>query len=223
MTIHPNGVATVDGCQTHGVWCAAEGLVHDLWFAKEICKHISHNDVVVNAGANIGTLTRPMLDAGGIVYAFEPNKAAAECLFHNCPDAIIYPCGLSDISGWCRMHIDPANAGASWMENISERDDTTSAPCIALDDFTPLHDHRIKLMVADIEGHEVRFLRGARETIARCRPIIICEVNRGALERAGTTDAELFELLDSYGYNVRILQPECRIGDAQFDVECLPK
>ena len=53
-------------------------------------------------------------------------------------------------------------------------------------------------------------------------PIIVCEVNRGALERAGTSPEELHALLTSYGYEMRDLFTEeiWRAGDArpQFDV-----
>lgn len=222
MTIHPNGVATIDGDQTHGVWCAAEGLVHDKWFAAQITKHVFPGDVVVNAGANIGTLTKPLLDAGAEVFAFEPNPAAVECLQHNCPSAIIMEAALSNESGWCRLNVDRLNAGASWIEpSVSITQGTIT--CLALDDFQPIKEQKVRLILADCEGYETRMLRGALLTIARCRPVIICEVNRGALSRAGSSDAELLGLIEEMGYSIRVMQPDCKIGDPQYDVEAMPK
>ena len=225
MTIHPNGVATIDGDQTHGVWCATEGLVHDKWFAAQITKRVFPGDVVVNAGANIGTLTKPLLDAGAEVFAFEPNPAAVECLRHNCPRAIITQAAVGNASGLAWLNIDASNAGASWLQYSDipageARKDVSI--CLTLDSFYPLLEKQIRLILADVEGWETRLLRGAAQTIARCRPVIICEVNRGALARAGSSDSELLGLIEEMGYSIRILQPDCRIGDPQLDILCLP-
>lgn len=57
------------------------------------------------------------------------------------------------------------------------------------------------LIKLDIEGWEVRALRGAKRTLREHHPIIVCEVNRHALERAGTSAAELHETLWLAGYH----------------------
>lgn len=218
MRILTCGVAVIEGDLAHGSWIEELGTIHhDPWMRDQVCRHIKPGDVVVQGGANIGTLTRAMLDAGATVIAFEPNFAAFECLRCNCPEAFAYPVALSDEHEWRAIHVDTANAGATHIGSVQTL--RGGVPCNAID----YYEASPALILIDIEGYEVRALRGAAETIARCKPVIICEVNRGALERAGSSDVELLELLESYGYTVKVMQPDCHFGMPQFDVECLPK
>lgn len=220
MRIIPGiNVAVIEGDTTHAKWIEELGTIHhDPWMAEQVCRHIKPGDVVVQGGANIGTLTRAMLDAGARVIAFESNPDAIECLQYNCPDAIIRPLGLAHRQHSCLLH-KQENAGATFLSLNHNDSEADTVRCIPLDDdyCSP------NLVLLDCEGFEVRALHGARETIGRCHPIIICEVNRGALERAGTSDDELFALIESYGYRWEILQPECKRGDAQFDILATPK
>jgi hypothetical protein len=49
--------------------------------------------------------------------------------------------------------------------------------CWRLDDFLA-GDERVQLIKVDVEGMELEVLCGAQELIARCRPIIYCELNQ---------------------------------------------
>lgn len=230
MKIIPGiNVAVIEGDTAHARWIEELGTIHhDPWFRDQILRHIKPGDVVVQGGANIGTLTRAMLDAGADIIVFEPNPEALNCLVHNCPEirwrGQVFNGALSDTLGKVRF-IKDQNAGASFCKSDASIDRHPVAKegevwCYVLD--IP-NTREPSLILLDIEGFEVRALRGAAQTIARCKPTIICEVNRGALVRAGTTDAELFALLESYGYSFTILQPDCRIGDPQYDILATPK
>lgn len=224
MKIIPGiNVAVIEGDTAHARWIEELGTIHhDPWFRDQILRHIKPGDLVVQGGANIGTLTRAILDAGATVYAFEPNRKAFECLQHNCPEAYSYLAALDETAGWVKIHENKTNAGASWVEHTDDTHSNDAIYSTAIDYHEGLRKKHVRLFLADCEGWEVKALRGAAQTIARCKPIIICEVNRGALERAGTTDAELFALLESYGYGFTILQPDCRIGDPQYDILAMP-
>lgn len=216
MTILPNGVAVIDGDTHHAAWCAEQGLIHDRWMADEICKHIKPGDVVIDGGANIGTLTRAMLDAGAIVMAFEPNPEAMECLRKNCPNATPFALALSDTNERVGV-IKDENAGASFV--VPDGD----IQAVDLDLFMDAAGlESVALIKLDIEGYETKALRGARETIARCKPVLFVEVNRATLERAGSSEDELLSLIESLGYSWRILQWQCQRGSEQYDIECLP-
>ena len=60
-------------------------------------------------------------------------------------------------------------------------------------------------LIKDIEGCESRFLVGAKEGIARFRPITMIELNRAAVAQFGATPEEVVTFLEGYGY--RFYQP----------------
>jgi FkbM family methyltransferase len=223
MKILPNNVAVIEGDTHHAVWCAQEGLVHDKWMANQIrlVLYRSRNKVCVDAGANIGTLTRAMVDARAeAVHAFEPNPDAVACLRHNCPTAIVHSVGLSDKPNVATL-AKCNNAGARHviLTDRCETEGETAIELRALDSYN-LKPGLIKL---DIEGCEVAALRGAKETIAKNRPVIIAEVNAGALARQGHDSQDLFSFLGAYGYKWTIMQPGCAPDSPQYDILALPR
>lgn len=226
MTILPNNVAVVAGDTHHAVWCAEQGLVHDQWMAKIIkeairSKGFSSTICAVDVGANIGTLTMAMLESGCRVVAFEPNPEAADCLEYNCQGADIHRVALGENQGQCRI-FRKRNASASY---VTGPDMTVGDPVSDIIPVETLDSYNLKpgLLKIDAEGYEVRVLRGAKRTIATARPAIICEVSAEHLARYGYTPQDLFGFLGAYGYGWRILQPEARPGDPQYDIIALPK
>lgn len=213
-----NGIAVIAGDTHFAVWVREHNsLVHDKWKAEQCCRHIKSGDVVINAGANIGTLCRPMIDAGATVIAFEPNPEAVECLRHNCPEAQIFPLGLSDRVTSGKFHVK-RNAGASYFRG--KGDDLL----VPLDQYHFEAKYNVRFILADVEGYELKFLRGARGLIDKCKPVMILEVNLLALYRAGDGPEELFDHLDSLGYNRSILQPDITDWDSsEYDILCVPR
>ncbi len=218
MKILQNGFAVIEGDTHHAVWVNEEGLIHDKFIAMVIRNLIKDYkvSVAVDGGANIGTLTAVMLDAGIEVHAFEPNPQAIECLKHNCPKAVVHQCGLG-MARELKTLITEANAGASF---ISKKSDGSGIPVrlAPLDAF----DIRAGLIKLDVEGFEVEALLGAQRTIQRMRPIILCEVNFGALDRAGFSAEDLYTIFKVFGYTTEIVQPDCRIDSPQYDIIAKP-
>lgn len=218
MTILQNGVAAIDGDTHHAVWCASEGLVHDKWMAAIICDHIKPGDVVIEGGANIGTLTRAMLDAGAEVLAFEPNPDAIECLEYNCSEAFSIELALADRASEIGFRKNK-NAGASHCSTNGELEVSTVTLDGALIGFGI--DAPIKLIKLDTEGYELKALKGAKETIHNHHPVLILEINKDALERAGDSENAIYDFLLVANYKWRILQPDCVRGDPQYDIEAI--
>lgn len=221
MKILPNNVAVIEGDTHHAVWCATQGLVHDEWMARivlDAMRFIGAN-CAVDVGANIGTLTKVMLDRGCHTVAFEPNSEAADCLAHNCPGATLHRVALGEAKGHCRVFRKP-NASASYIEPPTEGPPVSDmVPIETLDGY----DLKPGLLKIDVEGYEVRVLRGGKRTVAQHRPVIICEVNIKHLARYNYTPQDLFGFLGAYGYQWRILQPDARPGDEQYDILAVPK
>lgn len=219
MKILPNNVAVIEGDTHHAVWCETQGLVHDVWMAKQIREAIQTKGirVCIDGGANIGTLTKPMLDTGAMVIAFEPNPEAAACLRHNCPCATVHEIGLSYFGG--QAALAPCdNAGARHLTKTKEAEGATIVAVMPLD----VYGYKAGLIKLDVEGHELEALRGAKETIARNRPVIIAEINQGALHRNNRTPQDVFAFLGAYGYKWKIMQPDCKPGDPQYDIIAYP-
>lgn len=62
----------------------------------------------------------------------------------------------------------------------------------------------------DIEGSEYAFLDGARECIAKLRPLLIIEINPRALRAAGITNDVFKKLIIQLGYRQFILLKDDR-------------
>jgi len=120
--------------------------------------------------------------------------------------------GLSDKHDRTDLVIGP-NAGAAHLQDSSEHGAIETAP---LDQWKL---PRLAFMKVDVEGFELRLLKGAEETINRCRPVMYIEINRGALERAGTSPEEVKAWLVAHNYRIEGWLE----GSPQFDVTCLPQ
>jgi FkbM family methyltransferase len=215
------GVWVIPGDTHLSVWIREHRrLDFDTHFLEEICAFIKPGDTVVDVGAFVGdhSLAYANMTSGapGRVLAFEPNPLTFTCLERNLANYLHVECynaGLSDVAAKAHVSSDPNWGGVYLQEGRTDSvEDTTTK---TLDSFKLKQCALIKI---DAEGYEVKVLRGARETIKRCKPVLVIEVNKGALERQGTNEAELREMLDSLGYEIF----KDSLG-LQFDIFCRPK
>ena len=61
---------------------------------------------------------------------------------------------------------------------------------------------RVDLMKADIEGAELALLVGARETLRRRKPTLLCGIYGTVLEPQDARAARMLEVLDDFGYRL---------------------
>lgn len=177
-------------------WVREAGrLDHDQSALPRIGSLIRPTDTVWDVGAFIGDHTAyyaSLVHPYGLVRAFEAAPDAFQCLCHNMrfySNVLAHMVIIGDGGPIGRL-VEDLNRGARYAR------DGSANPTTRLDDI-PGSPNLIKL---DIEGREVDALRGARNVLKTHHPILVCEVNRGALERAGTSPAELFETLQLEGY-----------------------
>jgi FkbM family methyltransferase len=213
-------VALIDGDTHIGKWVIESGrLDHDQNTLPLLNAYIHKGFTVVDIGAFIGDHTEYYVNRvgrTGKVYAFEPNPAAFECLEYNMaqyPNVLCINAGASDTVHTIGIETDP-NAGASHAVEGGD------IPCITLDGLNLTECHFIKM---DCEGMELRALKGAAGTIAKYRPTMLLEINRGALERQGTSAEDVFLWLSANGYRYRNIYANQGITDAQLDIICVPK
>lgn len=174
--------------------------------------------VAVDAGANIGLWTVPLArhlaEFGGHVVAVEPIPANAARLRENLRlnglEVVVdvHEVAVSDRAGTAELSLreDFRDGAATGNAAIVIDDGTDTAfrtvvvPTVPLDTLLA-GAPRVDFVKADLEGHEDRFLAGAAGTLARCRPVVVCEWNRVYYARRDIDPtAAVAGLLDSLDY-----------------------
>jgi FkbM family methyltransferase len=180
-------------------------------------------DVFVDVGANIGWFTlvaSVAVGETGRVHAFEPRAETAAHLAKtvalNGLDGRVatYPYGLSDsetsaVLVWASGTDNPGGS-AVWSGDIPAN---MEKQAIALRPLDGLGLGRADVVKVDVEGAELRVFRGARETLARCRPYILSELSPAMLQRACDAPADAyFAFFAELGYRCFIVDVE-RCGE----------
>ena len=141
-------------------------------------------DVVVEAGSNIGAhtlLLSRLVGAGGVIYAFEPQRIVFQTLCGNlalnqCLNVVARQQGLGSGAGQMVLPgVDPRQVnnfgGLSLLaQGPGEKVDIATIDSLGL--------QACRLIKADVEGMEADVLLGAKETLARCRPLLYLENDR---------------------------------------------
>ena len=164
------------------------------WSGEECEKIVSlAKGLCLDIGANIGFMSMAMLHAGLDVVAFEPQPELYKLLVENAVGARCESVALSSFEGLTTMprirYGSKGNYGGLSVGTRSELGSIT-VECRTLDSY----ELNPGFMKIDVEGHEVEVLRGARETISRCSPIMYIEDDRQ------DTRADLYKELTYLGY-----------------------
>lgn len=111
-------------------------------------------------------------------------------------------CAVSNAPGKLRMHYEWEHAvAAGTVQNVG----TVQVPAFTGDDICEARDFRPDVVKIDVEGHELKVLRGLAKTIDRCRPIIFLEIHPGRMaeEADSVVDVEnFFEALQYSAWKV---------------------
>lgn len=224
MKILPNGIAVIENDGWISKWVEQHGrLDHDRYLLDQIVPLIPEGGIAIDTGANIGSHTVAYAERAGAVYAIEANPEAYECLMHNTEEVLnVYRLkyALSDTVGVAYIRRDPNNPGASYLGETGTSSD--AIPCSTLDRlFTT---EKIDFIKLDIEGYEYKALLGARGILERCKPVIVCEINKGALARNNHSWTDINNLLvEEMGYKQPYtIPPNMSERDLQFDAVYLP-
>jgi FkbM family methyltransferase len=147
-------------------------------------RYVKQRRVACDVGAHVGTMSFWMAKDFAEVLAFEPVAEHQECWRANmvdAPNAQLVCCALGEHAGTVHMaNRAPGSSGDTGIDPIAERSSLRFAvqpkgepvPMRTLDEFElPVLDF-LKL---DCEGYEVFIVRGARETLRRCKPCVMVE------------------------------------------------
>jgi FkbM family methyltransferase len=206
--------------QQHIYWA---GLSRDdARIVRLACAVLPADGVFLDVGANVGIHTLAVaqhLAGGGAVLAFEPHPVNYRMLVHNVLQNRMRHVAAENLGLAEAPALLTGTAcadGGNW--SLASRGDYRfEVHLVRLDDY--LQDHplpRVDLMKIDVEGAEVRVLRGARETIKRFHPLIVFEVCPAWLTKMGTDPSELFAELHGHGYTIHPLPPDRKITWGQM-------
>jgi FkbM family methyltransferase len=220
MKITKEGIAVLENDTHISKWVEESGrLDHDQNMLPLVLQYIKPGDTVVDCGAFIGDHTIAYLNKVGVkgfVYAFEANTEAWECLMCNLKEyrnCLLINRVVGEDSASYQVHVNP-NAGASIISTGEAIQGCT------IDDLSLSHCDFIKF---DIEGFELKALKGALKTITHFHPALLIEINEGALALQKTLPYDIFEFMSGRDYVIRNIYPEQKMEGPQYDIICIHK
>lgn len=140
-------------------------------------RHVRHFTTAIDAGAHVGTWSHVLSAHFARVLAFEPSPDTCEALTANmtafgCANVTIHQAALGAAPGMVR--IAPLAPAAAVLKNTGARfvQPGGDIPVVTIDSFELAEVGFVKL---DIEGSEPAALRGALQTLKRCKPVVLFE------------------------------------------------
>lgn len=139
------------------------------------------------------------------VESFEPVSEHRECFALNvtAPNVTLHACALGENIGTVSMKTAPTSSGDSFVSGhsmIAQVEGDGTIPMMRLDD---LHLENVDYIKADLEGFELFAMRGAEETILRCKPCIMVEQKPGHAQNFGLPETGAVAYLQSLGAVLR--------------------
>lgn len=161
-------------------------------------KHVAQRRTCIQAGGNVGVYAQHLADLFKTVITFEPDPENWECLQRNvtASNVIAHHAALGDKMGTMetfRTDREATNYGATMVRPASGGVDVMLIDDLRLDG--------VDFLMLDVEGYELPALRGAEQTIARCRPVISVEI-KGLGVHHGFTNSMLNDWILARGYTL---------------------
>jgi FkbM family methyltransferase len=209
----------------------------DRWDVWHLERLLPRDAVLVDVGANFGYYTVELTTAlgpGARAIAFEPFPQNCERLERHVrmndltKRVRVLPFALSDASGSLTMHLrQGGNTGSAQLgggEGLTIR-------AARLDELWPeLGYERLDFIKIDVEGHEIRVLRGAQRMISEHKPMMLIEIDPPRLKEGGASSTELVEMLRDLRYDLfrsrrreLVSVDSCDEAGVIFNAFCMPR
>lgn len=169
----------------------------------------------LDIGANVGyfSMMAKAINANIKVYSFEPNPTNFQQLLinieeNNFSDIHVNSNCISDYIGTVSFSIPPINEsgwGRITNENINANNFTKiNSNSLTLDSLDAENFFHIKpplFIKIDVEGNELRVLKGAISFIKKYQPIICIELNEPILNDCKTSSSEIIRFMKELNYS----------------------
>lgn len=158
-------------------------------------------DLGAGAGWHALLLSR-ILPRGAEIHAFEPDPWARGLLQENASrnraeSLAIVPAAVGAESGRALLH----RYGSRRRRGAALGDDAIGVDLVSLDEYCRRHglaERPVGFIKLGVQGYELAAARGARETLARCRTVLL-EFAPALVEETGPHPAVLLDLLVEHG------------------------
>jgi FkbM family methyltransferase len=177
---------------------------------------------LVDVGANTGAFTHALGRKAMAAIAFEPIPELAQELERYNPSAVVHNCALSDVAGSLTIYI-PYRNGKPILTRCSLNSDANPGfevqerivPVKRLDDFELQH---VSIIKVDVEGHERAALAGAEQTIRRCHPALLVEIEE---RHHPGQSAQIINWIEALGYTAWFFHDGRLRTSVEFDFETM--
>lgn len=158
----------------------------------ELCPR---NGNAIDVGGHVGLWSFNFAHHFDHVYAFEPVAEHRECFEANVkmPNVTLLPYALGEAPAMVGMWTQPGSSGNTQVQGAGDVEMRT------LDSFAFVD---VRLIKIDCEGYEEKVLRGAVDTLARCKPTVIVEQKRDMAKRFNLELRGAVTFLEQQGYKV---------------------
>ena len=185
---------------------------YDTLTALVMARVVRPDAVCLDVGCHAGDLLAMMVAfaPGGRFHGFEPLPAFHARLVREFPGPAFrfHRVALSDAAGTSTFNHVTSNPAYSGLlrrryDRPHETEESIEVQTARLDDVLRAEGvDRVDFIKIDVEGAELRVLRGAVDTLARHRPYIVFEHGLGAADWYGTRPQQVHALLAAQGLSV---------------------
>ncbi len=152
---------------------------------------------------NLFSLVFSALNPSSRTLAVDPSPMAFQRLLYNVhknPAMNITPveCALSDATGAIHMHYEGEHAVA--CEALRGAAKGLCVQMATGDSLCATHSFAPDVIKIDVEGHEVKVLKGLRKSLEHTRPLLFLELHPAAILAEGDRLEDLAEILSDYRY-----------------------
>ncbi len=154
----------------------------------------------------------------GTAYAFEPSETLFGVLSYNSianPNIIPSKIALSNTIGTVLCHKEWEHMV---IGNIDREENTIAVSTETGDNFCGINSIAPDVIKIDVEGHEVKVLKGLYETIKKYKPIIFLETHYNRIPLDGDSTQDIVDFINEFNYKVID-----SFSDSEIDVEEINK
>jgi FkbM family methyltransferase len=179
-----------------------------------IKKEVKENNIVIDLGANIGYYTlllSKIVGENGKVFAFEPEDKNFEILKRNVElnrlkNVVLIKKAVIDKVGEDNLYLDPKYIGSHVMYNEFIGKKPVKVETTTLDEFFKDFKGKINFIKMDIDGSEIRALKGMTSLIKNNKIKMIADYAPSRIRETGSSPEEYLEIIKNLGFNYKLIK-----------------